>query len=132
MSSSRCRTNPGTYNSAVGESASLQIQASGLPSGDTWFYSATGLPSGLSINTSSGLISGKLSAAPGGYAVSVTSGDGQGASCRAELHLERGPNHEHRDFENPSFSIWTSRDIHRHHHTRHERVRQAHGNGHVP
>ena len=74
-------TNPGTYNGAVGESASLQIQASGLPSGDNWFYSASGLPSGLSINTRSGLISGKISAAPGAYAVSVTAGDGQGASA---------------------------------------------------
>ena len=73
-------TNPGTQNGAVGESVSLQIQASGLPSGDTWTYSATGLPSGLSINTRSGLISGKISAAPGAYAVSVTAGDGQGAS----------------------------------------------------
>ena len=74
-------TNPGTQNGAVGESVSLQIQASGLPSGDTWIYSATGLPSGLSINTSSGLISGKISAAPGANAVSVTAGDGQGASA---------------------------------------------------
>ena len=52
-----------------------------MPSGDSWIYAATGLPSGLSINTSSGLISGKISAAPGAYAVSVTSGDGQGASA---------------------------------------------------
>ena len=52
-----------------------------MPSGDTWIYSAAGLPSGLSINTRSGLISGKISAAPGAYAVSVTAGDGQGASA---------------------------------------------------
>ena len=75
-------TNPGTQNGAVGKSASLQIQASGLPSSDTWIYSAAGLPSGLSINTRSGLISGKISAAPGAYAVSVTAGDGQGASAK--------------------------------------------------
>ncbi len=74
-------SNSGTQNGAVGESVSLQIPASGLPSGDTWLYSATGLPSGLSINTRSGLISGKISAAPGAYAVSVTAGDGQGASA---------------------------------------------------
>ena len=73
--------NPGTQNGAVGKSASLQIQTSGLPSSDTWIYSAAGLPSGLSINTRSGLISGKISAAPGAYAVSVTAGDGQGASA---------------------------------------------------
>ncbi len=75
-------SNSGTQNGAVGESISLQIQASGLPSGDTWIYSATGLPSGLSINGRSGLISGKISAAPGAYAVSVNAGDGQGASAK--------------------------------------------------
>ncbi len=74
-------TNPGTQNSTVGEWESLQIQASGLPSGDAWIYSAIGLPSGVSINTGSGLFSGKISAAPGAYAVSVTAGDGQGASA---------------------------------------------------
>ena len=52
-----------------------------MPSGDTWLYSAAGLPSGLSINTRSGLISGEISAAPGAYAVSVTGGDGQAASA---------------------------------------------------
>jgi hypothetical protein len=75
-------TNPGTHNGAVGKSASLQIQASGLPSSDTWNYSAAGLPSGLSIDTRSGLISGEISAAPGSYAVSVTVGDGQGSIAK--------------------------------------------------
>ena len=81
-------TNPGTHNGAVGESASLQIQASGLPSGDTWIYSATGLPSGLSINTRSGLISGKISGAramPSRSLLATARGPAQ-----AEFHLERG------------------------------------------
>jgi hypothetical protein len=74
-------TNPGTQNSAVGGSVSLQVQASGLPSGDSWTYSATGLPSGLSVNTTSGLISGTVTAAPGAYAVSITAGDGHAAGA---------------------------------------------------
>ncbi|HEV7999654.1 MAG TPA: hypothetical protein VGP63_07230, partial [Planctomycetaceae bacterium] len=41
--------NPGTQNNAVGDTVSLQVQASGLASGDSWTYSATGLPSGLYI-----------------------------------------------------------------------------------
>ena len=73
-------TNPGTHDGAVGDSASLQIRASGLPSGDTWVYSATGLPSGLSINTSSGKISGTITGSANAYSVSVTASDGQGTA----------------------------------------------------
>ena len=53
-------TNPGTHNGAVGDSVTLQIESGGLPSGDSWTYAATGLPSGLSINTSSGQIGGTI------------------------------------------------------------------------
>jgi hypothetical protein len=74
--------NPGTQNDAVGDSVSLQIPASGLPGGDTWLYSASGLPTGLSINTRSGLISGTIAVAPGVYAVSVTAGDDEGAGAK--------------------------------------------------
>jgi hypothetical protein len=74
-------TNPGTQYSAVGKSVSLQVQASGLPSGDSWTYSATDLPSGLSINTSTGLISGKITGSPAAYSVSVGASDGEGASA---------------------------------------------------
>ena len=99
-------TNPGTYNSAVGESASLQIQASGLPSGDTWLYSAAGLPSGLSINTRSGLISGEISAAP-----APMPSRSLVATARRPVPSRTSPgtwaNHQHRDFENQSFGIWT-------------------------
>jgi hypothetical protein len=73
-------TNPGSQNSALGAAVSLQIHASGLPTGDTWTYSASGLPSGLSINASSGLITGTISGSPNTYASSVTASDGQGAS----------------------------------------------------
>ena len=74
-------TNPGTHDGAVGDGVALQIQASGLPSGDTWFYSAAGLPSGLSINTSSGQIGGTITGSANAYSVSVTASDGQGASA---------------------------------------------------
>src|SRR4029077_18676240 len=51
-------TNPGTQTSTAGTAASLQIQASDSASGQTLTYSATGLPARLSINSSTGLISG--------------------------------------------------------------------------
>jgi hypothetical protein len=51
-------TNPGNQNGTVGTATSLQIHASDSATGQTLTYSATGLPAGLSINSSSGLISG--------------------------------------------------------------------------
>ncbi len=74
-------TNPGTHNGAVGDSVALPIQSGGLPSGDSWTYAATGLPSGLSINTSSGQIGGTITGSANAYAVSVTASDGQGGSA---------------------------------------------------
>ncbi|WP_449347366.1 putative Ig domain-containing protein [Streptomyces xanthochromogenes] len=50
-------TNPGNQTGTVGTAASVQIQASD-PGGETLTYSATGLPAGLSINSSTGLVSG--------------------------------------------------------------------------
>ena len=73
--------NPGTQNSADGDTVSLAIQASGLPTGDTWAYSATGLPSGLTINTGTGVISGMVTAAANAYTVKVTASDGHGGSA---------------------------------------------------
>jgi hypothetical protein len=51
-------TNPGSQTGTVGTAKSLQISASDTASGQTLTYSATGLPAGLSINASTGLISG--------------------------------------------------------------------------
>ncbi len=51
-------TNPGNQSSTTGIAVSLQISASSSGSGQTLTYRATGLPSGLSINASTGLISG--------------------------------------------------------------------------
>src|SRR5262245_53116271 len=47
-------TNPGNRTSTVGTPVSLQIQATDSQAGQTLTYSATGLPTGLSINSSTG------------------------------------------------------------------------------
>ncbi len=82
-------TNPGTHNGAVGDGVALPIQSGGLPSGDSWTYAATGLPSGLSINTSSGQIGGTITGSANAYSVTVTGSDGRGRERQPELHLER-------------------------------------------
>ncbi|HEX3392356.1 MAG TPA: putative Ig domain-containing protein, partial [Solirubrobacteraceae bacterium] len=64
-------TNPGSQTGTVGTATSLQIQASDSASGQTLTYSATGLPAGLSINASTGLISGTPNTA-GSSTVTVT------------------------------------------------------------
>jgi hypothetical protein len=72
-------TNPGSQTSTVGTAASLQVQASDSAAGQTLSYTATGLPAGLSINSSSGLISGTPTAA-GTSTVAVTAKDTTGAA----------------------------------------------------
>jgi hypothetical protein len=71
-------TNPGNQTGTAGTAVSLQIHASDSASGQTLTYSATGLPPGLSINSSSGLISGTPTTA-GTYSVTVTATDTTGA-----------------------------------------------------
>ncbi len=70
-------TNPGTQNNAVGDAVSLQISVIGLPSGNLLSFAATGLPSGLSINPSSGLIIGTITGTANSYSASVSVGDSQ-------------------------------------------------------
>jgi hypothetical protein len=71
--------NPGNQSGTVGSPASLQVQASDSASGQTLTYAASGLPPGLSINSSTGLISGTPTTS-GTYNVGVTAQDGTGAS----------------------------------------------------
>jgi hypothetical protein len=68
----------------VGTAASLQIAATDSASGQTLTYSATGLPAGLSINSSTGLISGTPTTA-GTYSVTVTAKDTTGATGSASF-----------------------------------------------
>jgi len=75
-------TSPGNQSGTAGTAARLQIQASDSASGQTLTYSATGLPAGLSISSSTGLISGTPTTA-GSYSVTVTATDGTGASGSA-------------------------------------------------
>ncbi|MFF5200108.1 Ig domain-containing protein [Micromonospora sp. SD19] len=71
-------TNPGTQSMLKLDSVALQMQATGGSGSYTW--SATGLPPGLAINPSTGLISGTLSTI-GTYNVTVTAdGGGQGST----------------------------------------------------
>ncbi len=77
-------TNPGNQTGTPGTAASLQIKATDSASGQTLTYSATGLPAGLSINSSTGLISGTPTTA-GSSSVTVTAKDTTGASGSASF-----------------------------------------------
>jgi Putative Ig domain/PLD-like domain len=77
-------TNPGSQAGTVGTAASLQIAATDSASGQTLTYSATGLPAGLSISSTTGLISGTPTTA-GSSSVTVTAKDTTGASGSASF-----------------------------------------------
>ncbi|WP_235038908.1 S8 family peptidase [Kibdelosporangium aridum] len=70
-------TNPGPRKTAVGASVNLQLSASGGTPPYTW--SATGLPPGLSIGSSNGVITGAAATA-GTYNVKVTATESAGGS----------------------------------------------------
>jgi serine protease len=72
-------TSPGNQTGTVGTATSLQMHATDSQSGQTFTWSATGLPAGLSINSSSGLISGTPTTA-NTYNVTVTAKDTTGAT----------------------------------------------------
>jgi hypothetical protein len=109
-------TNPGSQSGKVAAAVSLQIQATDSASGQTLTYSAAGLPAGLSIGSTTGLISGTPSTA-GSNSVTVTATDTTGASgsasftftiaaatggCGAQQLLVNG------GFETGSISPWTA------------------------
>ncbi|MFF8988426.1 putative Ig domain-containing protein [Streptomyces sp. NPDC014983] len=76
-------TNPGNQSTTTGGSVSLSIKASDS-AGAALTYSASGLPTGLSINSSTGVISGTASTA-GTYSTTVTAKDSTGATGSASF-----------------------------------------------
>jgi hypothetical protein len=69
-------TNPGAQTSMEGTNVSLAVAASD-PDGDPLTFSASGLPPGLAIDSTSGLISGTIAiGAPASNSVVVTASDG--------------------------------------------------------
>ena len=75
-------TSPGNQTSTAGTAASVQIHATDSASGQTLTYPPPGCPAGLSINASTGLISGTPTTA-GTSTVTVTANDTTGASGSA-------------------------------------------------
>jgi Ricin-type beta-trefoil lectin domain/Putative Ig domain len=80
--------NPGTFDVQQGASVSLPaVKAVDSASGQTLKYSATGLPAGLSINSATGVISGKVTFVENDT-VHVTATDGTGASATVYFRIE--------------------------------------------
>jgi hypothetical protein len=71
---------PANQSGYVGSSATLALSGSD-PDGTALTFSASGLPAGLSVNSSSGVISGTLQTA-GTYNVTVTASDGSLTASR--------------------------------------------------
>ncbi len=77
-------TNPSKQTSTVGHSVKLTLHGSDNASGQTLKWSATGLPSGLTISSSTGRITGKPKRA-GTSSVKVTAKDTTGAKGSASF-----------------------------------------------
>lgn len=75
-------TQPTNQTTAEGNVASLALVATD-PDGNALTYTATGLPGGLAVNASTGLISGTLSfTSAGAYTVTATASDGSLSQSR--------------------------------------------------
>ena len=70
---------PANLTSTISDTVTLALSASD-PDGDALGYSATGLPAGMAVNGSTGVISGSPTTA-GNYAVAVQVSDGRGGSA---------------------------------------------------
>ena len=78
-------TPPGAQGSFQNSRLNLQIHASSS-GGYALSYAATGLPTGLTINASSGLISGQVVGATGTYVTKVTVNDTNGKSATTSFN----------------------------------------------
>ncbi len=80
-------TSPGAQTSLDGAIISLPVTASTTPTPESLTYSATGLPTGLQINATTGLISGAIADnafAGGPYSVTITATDGADNSSASQ------------------------------------------------
>ncbi|MFF2501801.1 putative Ig domain-containing protein [Streptomyces sp. NPDC058067] len=104
-------TNPGSQTTTVNTAVSLKVNASDSASGQTLTYSATGLPAGLSINSSTGVISGTVTTV-GNSTVNVTATDTTGASGSTSfgwtVSAAGGGGVTNGGFEAGSLSGWTA------------------------
>ncbi len=75
--------NPGAQASVLGDSVLLALQGSDVE-GDPLTYSAAGLPSGLTVDGASGIISG-IAGSAGAFNVTATVTDSNGASASVEF-----------------------------------------------
>jgi hypothetical protein len=79
-------TNPGTQNTPTSSPVSLTMSATDSDSSITTFtWSATGLPTGLTINSATGVISGTTSSSTGTFSAHVTATDSSGGSGTANF-----------------------------------------------
>ena len=107
-------TSPGNQNTATGSSVNLTVTGSDS-AGAALSWSATGLPTGLSINASTGVISGTANTA-GTYSVTVTAQDSTGASGSASFTWTVGSSGggctAAQELGNPGFesgnTVWTA------------------------
>jgi endo-1,4-beta-xylanase len=75
-------TNPGSQTGTVGTAESVTLHATDSAAGQTLRFGATGLPPGISVNATTGVLSGTPTT-PGTFTVMATATDGTGASGSA-------------------------------------------------